>query len=109
MGDAFTSKDFRTWGGSVFILGLLLQAEPAGSEREANHAIVEAIKGTAERLGNTPAVCRKCYIHPAVLDAFKSGRLVEPPARRAGRLSRLSVEERRLLRLLEATAAAQAA
>ena len=45
------------------------------SERETNHVIVAMVKQVAERLGNTPAVCRNCYVHPEVLDAFREGRL----------------------------------
>ena len=68
-GADFTAKDSRTWAGSALALALLreLQWEP---EPDAKRHVVEMVKNVAKQLGNTPAVCRKCYIHPAVLDFF---------------------------------------
>lgn len=69
-GEGFTAKDFRTWAGTAAAAkALALQARP-GSERELKHLTTICVKATAGLLGNTPAVCRKAYIHPAVLDAF---------------------------------------
>lgn len=76
-GQPFTAKDFRTWTGTVLAARLLREAGPAASQREAKHNISEAIKATAEELGNTPSICRKCYVHPALLDAYQGGRLAE--------------------------------
>ncbi len=77
-GADFTAKDYRTWAGSVQALSVLreLQWEP---ESDAKRQVVEMVKNVARQLGNTPAVCRKCYIHPAVLEAFMLGALAELP------------------------------
>lgn len=69
----FTAKDFRTWAGSVLAYGLLREIEPFSSATQAKKNVVEAIKNVAERLGNTPSVCRKCYVHPALLDCYLAG------------------------------------
>jgi DNA topoisomerase-1 len=69
----FTAKDFRTWAGTVLAAMTLRDFEPCDSASQLKKNTVEAIKSVAQRLGNTPAVCRKCYIHPAVLDAYQSG------------------------------------
>jgi len=68
-GDDFTAKDFRTWEGTM-ACALELAAMRAEGAGEAKKAVVEAIKRVAERLGNTPAVCKKSYIHPGVIDEF---------------------------------------
>jgi DNA topoisomerase-1 len=72
----FTAKDFRTWAGSVLTCTLLRELEPFASETEAKRNIVAAIKSVAKRLGNTPSVCRKCYIHPTVLDCYLGGHMM---------------------------------
>jgi DNA topoisomerase-1 len=69
-GDDFTAKDFRTWNGTVLAALDLAARNPFRSQRQARKNIVDAVKSVAGRLGNTPAVCRKCYVHPAVLDAY---------------------------------------
>ena len=68
----FTAKDFRTWAGSVLACVLLREFEPATNATAAKRNVVEAIKQVAKRLGNTPSVCRKCYVHPAVLENYLS-------------------------------------
>ncbi|KAA0967899.1 DNA topoisomerase IB [Pseudomonas sp. ANT_H12B] len=77
-GADFTAKDYRTWAGSALALAVLreLQWEP---ESDAKRHVVEMVKNVARQLGNTPAVCRKCYIHPAVLDGFMLGALAQLP------------------------------
>ena len=72
-GDEFSAKDFRTWAGTVLAAWALEEFEAFDSETQAKSNIVRAIESVAERLGNTPAVCRKCYVHPAVLDAYMDG------------------------------------
>ena len=72
-GDAFTAKDFRTWAGTVLCALSLAAFESASSETKAKENISEAIKTVSQRLGNTPSVCRKCYVHPAVLDSYLDG------------------------------------
>lgn len=71
----FTAKDFRTWAGTVLACMLLRELEEFTSVTEAKKNIVAAIKTVAGKLGNTPAVCRKCYVHPAVLDCYLAGNL----------------------------------
>jgi DNA topoisomerase I len=104
---SFTAKDFRTWAGTVLACTMLQEFEPFASETQAKRNIVEAIKAVARRLGNTPSVCRKCYVHPAVLDSYLGGRMmqtletqvaekVEEEEAKAG----LRKEEKALLRLL---------
>jgi DNA topoisomerase-1 len=73
----FTAKDFRTWAGTVLACSVLREFEPAESDTRAKRNVVAAIKSVAERLGNTPSVCRKCYVHPAVLDHYLSGTMLQ--------------------------------
>ncbi len=70
-GEVFTAKDFRTWGGTVTAAERLAEHDPPADEAESDGLIVRAIKDTAAVLGNTPAVCRRYYVHPDVLDAFR--------------------------------------
>jgi len=97
-GRDYSAKDFRTWGGTLmagFALGKLPAAQ---SETQAKQAIIEAIRATAAELGNTVAICRKCYIHPRVLESYQTGKLAaKAPARVAG----LSAIERRILAVIE--------
>jgi DNA topoisomerase I len=74
-GDAFTVKDFRTWGGSVRCFSLLRDAGAPGSAREASSMITGVVKLVAAHLGNTPAVCRSSYVHPSILSAYGEGGL----------------------------------
>ncbi len=76
-GEHFTAKDFRTWAGSVLACMTLKELGPYETVTQAKRNVVEAIKSVAERLGNTPSVCRKCYVHPAVLEAYLGGTSVE--------------------------------
>jgi DNA topoisomerase-1 len=76
-GDDFTAKDFRTWAGTVLACEMLRQAEPFESQTQAKKNVVAAIKAVAERLGNTPSVCRKCYVHPAVMESYITGAMVK--------------------------------
>jgi DNA topoisomerase I len=74
-GQDFTAKDFRTWAGTVLAARALAACQPARSKAEAKRNIVRALEDVAQRLGNTRTVCRKSYIHPAILDAYMAGRL----------------------------------
>ncbi len=76
-GEPFTAKDFRTWAGSVLACSVLREFESFESQSEAKKNVVEAIKSVAERLGNTPSVCRKCYVHPAVIESYVGGEMVK--------------------------------
>jgi DNA topoisomerase-1 len=76
-----TAKDFRTWGGTMHAAVALRTMGPAASRREADRNIVKAIDIVAQRLGNTRAVCRKYYVHPALIEAYLLGRTAPlPPA-----------------------------
>ncbi len=102
----FTAKDFRTWAGSVLAHDLLRAFEPFASPTEAKRNIVAAIKSVACRLGNTPSVCRKCYIHPAVLEAYLDGDTIDSANRKLDReiaehTTALRDEERALVDLLQ--------
>lgn len=76
-GEEFSAKDFRTWAGTVLAALALRQFEQFDTKAEAKKNLVAAIERVAERLGNTPAVCRKCYIHPVVLNSYLAGTTVE--------------------------------
>ena len=84
LGERMTSKDLRTFGGTVRAATILADIGPARSQAEARRNVVLACKLVAAELGNTPAICRKAYIHPAVLEAYEqSGRTVDTPSRRS--------------------------
>jgi DNA topoisomerase I len=70
-----TAKDFRTWAGTVLASAMLREFGAFESEMQAKRNVTEAIKAVAQRLGNTPSVCRKCYVHPAVLEFYMGGLL----------------------------------
>jgi DNA topoisomerase-1 len=76
-GEDYTAKDFRTWSGTVLAALALQEFEMVDSEAQAKKNVVRAIESVAEKLGNTPSVCRKCYVHPAVLDAYMDGTMLE--------------------------------
>jgi len=101
-GDDFSAKDFRTWIGTVECIAAL--GEAAEHLTDAKHKITLALCQVAQRLGNTPAVCRKAYVHPAVIETYT--RLRRLPARRSGngkpeRAGKLSRAERFALRFVE--------
>src|SRR6202795_2112457 len=75
MGDDFTAKDFRTWGATLHAITLLARTPlpDVPSERALKSEIAEVVKQVAAKLRNTPAVCRKSYINPAVFDSWRSG------------------------------------
>jgi DNA topoisomerase-1 len=101
----FSAKDFRTWGGTLLAATELAEMGRCEDERRAKKNIVAAVRRVAEHLGNTPAVCRSCYIHPKVLEAYARGKSIEEfRPRRSRRISRsqpdYTVEEVALLNLL---------
>jgi DNA topoisomerase-1 len=102
----FTAKDFRTWAGTVLACSMLREFEPFDSGTQAKKNIVAAIKSVAERLGNTPTVCRKCYVHPTVLESYLGGSMLRAFEREVTRevdkqLHALRREELEVLHLLE--------
>ncbi len=104
-GEEFTAKDFRTWAGTVLALIALQEFEAFDSQVQAKKNVVRAIESVARRLGNTPSVCRKCYIHPGVLDAYLEGTMLEALRRRASEemehVRGLSAQESAVLALLQ--------
>jgi DNA topoisomerase-1 len=73
-GASFTAKDYRTWAGSVLALQAL-RTHGSSDAAPTKSAVVEVIKDIARQLGNTPAICRRCYVHPAIFDAYEAGLL----------------------------------
>lgn len=100
-GEEFTAKVFRTWGGSSVATSALLALPPAQSKTAAEKNLREAIKLTAQRLRNTPAICRGHYIHPAVGETYLAGRLGELCTGRTCQEG-LHEEEQPLMNLLRA-------
>jgi DNA topoisomerase-1 len=105
-GHNFTAKDFRTWAGTALAAQALKEFEDFDSRAGAKRNITRAIERVAERLGNTQSVCRKCYVHPAVIDAYLDHSLVETlKARTEGelrdRLPKLPAEEAAVLAFLQ--------
>jgi DNA topoisomerase I len=81
-GGEFTAKDFRTWAGTLLAARFFSECEPAATEQDGKKTVVRCIEVVASELGNTVAVCRKCYVHPKVIEAYTNGALttVFPPA-----------------------------
>ena len=82
-GRDFTAKDFRTWAGTVLASMALQEFEAFDSETQAKKNVVAAIERVAEKLGNTPSVCRKCYVHPEVILAYLDGSMLTTLRQRA--------------------------
>ncbi|WP_130909106.1 DNA topoisomerase IB, partial [Pseudomonas antarctica] len=101
-GADFTAKDYRTWAGTALALAVLRELEWQ-PESDAKRHVVAMVKDVAKQLGNTPAVCRKCYIHPAVLEHFSVGELSKLPTPRVRK--GLKAEEVALAMFLEQLAA----
>ena len=100
-GDDFTAKDFRTWAGTVLTAAALAGLKPVENERYAKKNVSAAVARVASRLGNTPAVCRKCYIHPAIVEAYMSGDLASLHAKSEGEADDYTEDESKVLRFLE--------
>jgi DNA topoisomerase IB len=77
IGTEFSAKDFRTWSGTVLAAAALAGAEKPASETAAKRTINRAVKTVAAALGNTPAVCRRSYIDPRVLDRYRDGQTID--------------------------------
>ena len=84
-GDHFTAKDFRTWAGTVLAATALRELEQFDSEAQAKRNVVKAIESVAKRLGNTKTVCRKCYIHPRVIETYLDGTLAKRLSQESGK------------------------
>jgi len=105
-GEDFTAKDFRTWAGTVLAARALQALESPGSPTHAKKNLVQAVEAVAGVLGNTAVICRKSYVHPAVLDAYVDGSLVQTLGQRAeeavAAIDDLAPDERRVLQFLRA-------
>ncbi len=104
-GAEFTAKDFRTWAGTVLAAVALKEFEQFESSTEAKRNIRVAIESVARLLGNTPTICRKCYVHPGVLESYLAGQTIATLLRAADRrlassLHRLKPEEAAVMMLL---------
>ena len=75
-GKDITAKDFRTWAGTVLAAMALKEVETFDSAAEAKRNLRAAIEKVAGKLGNTPTICRKCYVHPEVLNCYMDGKLL---------------------------------
>ncbi len=105
-GQDFTAKDFRTWAGTVLATVALQEFEAFDSQTQAKKNVVRAIETVSEQLGNTPSICRKCYVHPAVIDTYLDGSLAHTLKQRveqemADALSDLRSEEAAVMGLLQ--------
>jgi DNA topoisomerase I len=105
MGDEFTAKDFRTWGGTLLAAIALAEHGPADTETEGKRVVGNACRSVAQRLANTPAVCRASYISPAVVEQYLDGRTIDDFRPRhlrvlSARSTGLEREEQALLSLL---------
>ena len=105
-GEDFTAKDFRTWAGTVLAACALREFEAFDSQTQAKRNLVRAIESVAQRLGNTKTICRKCYVHPAIIDAYLDGSLrqsLQTQVQRElkGGLSKMSPEEAAVLAFLQ--------
>jgi len=107
-GSDFTAKDFRTWAGTVLALQALRRYPDFNSAAAAKRNVVAAIESVAQSLGNTKAVCRKSYIHPALIDAYLEGSLANALRDRAARGKSLRPDETRVLQLLKQRLASDA-
>jgi DNA topoisomerase-1 len=87
-GHDITAKDFRTWGGTMRAAIALRAMGEAASRREADRNILQALDVVAERLGNTRTVCRKYYVHPAIIEAYLLGRTAPLPSEATSRADR---------------------
>lgn len=100
-GADFTAKDFRTWAGTVLAACALAEARSFASATDAKRKVVAAVEAVAKKLGNTKAVTRKCYIHPAVVDAFLDGQVIDVAEARRDAGGVLSREEVAVVAMLE--------
>ena len=102
-GQDFTAKDFRTWAGTVLAALALKETRREAGATRRRRQVVRAIEAVAQRLGNTPTICRKCYVHPDVIEAHLDGTLLDALAEqvRDAAAEGLDADERAVLALLK--------
>ena len=94
-GENFTAKDFRTWAGTVMVAMALQAQEAFENKSQAKRNVKAAIGVAAKILGNTPAICRKCYVHPAVFETYLDGNLIEELKKKTGQTAKVSFDDLR--------------
>jgi DNA topoisomerase-1 len=112
-GRDITAKDFRTWAGTVLAAMALNELESFDNAAQAKRNLRAAIEKVAGKLGNTPTICRKCYVHPEVLNSYLDGNLVLELKSKAeselrGEVESLKPEEAAVLALLRGRLAQEA-
>lgn len=100
MGDAHSIKDFRTWSATVCVAVELARAEPAPTQRARKQQLLAASRLAAAQLGNTPAICRKSYVHPLIVEAYTRGHVL--PTDRSTAVGRYRTHEASVRRFLMA-------
>ena len=105
MGEEFTAKDFRTWGGTLTAAIAFAERGVVETDAEAKHVVANVMRTVGERLGNTPAVARSSYVSPAVVEQYLDGRTIDDFRPRhlrvvGARETGLDQEEKALLSLL---------
>lgn len=105
-GESFSAKDFRTWSGTVLAAVALREFTEVTSQKEAKANVTQAVESVAKMLGNTPTICRKCYVHPEVLESYLQGTTIATLQQRgAEKLARglraLKPEEAAVMALLQ--------
>lgn len=110
-GEDFTAKDFRTWAGTMLAALALQELEKFDSKTQAKKNVIKAIESVAARLGNTPSICKKCYVHPDILEGYLDGSLAKALSKRVKKLSAssqdLGPQENAVLGLLKRRLAKQ--
>jgi DNA topoisomerase-1 len=109
-GQEFTAKDFRTWAGTLLAVAALTEVGEWSTQRQAKSNVIRAIDRVAEQLNNTRAVCRKYYVHPAVVETYLAGTMVDAlqNGTKEAAKSALAEEEASVVRLLRHHLAGQA-
>ena len=105
-GQDYTAKDFRTWAGTLLAALALREIGEFDSRAQAKKNLLRAIESVSAKLGNTPAICRKCYVHPAIIESYLEGSMIEALQRHAAKtpvagVHDLNPEEAAVLALLQ--------
>ena len=105
MGNGFTAKDFRTWGGTLLAATRLASHGPSDSDAEAKRVLASVMRKVGDELGNTPAVARASYVSPTVVTHYLAGRTIDDFRPKSGsRSGSLRLDEAALMRMLRARA-----
>jgi DNA topoisomerase-1 len=103
LGDGYTAKDFRTWGGTLLAASRLARAGPVDDPTESERVLARVMRHVGQELGNTAAVARASYVSPAVVSEYLAGRTLDDYRTNGKRPSRLAADEDALVRLLAAS------